>query len=116
MLDHGGNRTRDLWFASPMLCQLNYEGKFGSSVMWYILLVVVFNSVTKCMYTEPKQLDSFAKYHALDLVVQLAEHWNSPKVAGSIPIAVKQFFSLPSHTRNNISIKNYKYTLLFLIK
>ncbi len=26
-LDHGGNRTRDLWFASPMLCQLSYEVK-----------------------------------------------------------------------------------------
>ncbi len=25
--DHGGNRTRDLWFASPMFCQLNYEVK-----------------------------------------------------------------------------------------
>ncbi len=25
--DHGGNRTRDLWFASPMLCQLSYEVK-----------------------------------------------------------------------------------------
>ncbi len=23
--DHGGNRTRDLWFASPMLYQLSYE-------------------------------------------------------------------------------------------
>ncbi len=22
--DHGGNRTRDLWFASPMLSQLSY--------------------------------------------------------------------------------------------
>ena len=27
LLDHGGNRTRDLWFASPMLYQLNYEVK-----------------------------------------------------------------------------------------
>ncbi len=26
-LDHGGNRTRDLWFASPMLYQLSYEAK-----------------------------------------------------------------------------------------
>ena len=25
--DHGGNRTRDLWFGSPMLSQLNYEVK-----------------------------------------------------------------------------------------
>ena len=25
--DHGGNRTRDLWFASPMLCYLSYEVK-----------------------------------------------------------------------------------------
>ena len=25
--DHGGNRTRDLWFASPMLYQLSYEVK-----------------------------------------------------------------------------------------
>ena len=25
--DHGGNRTRDLCFASPMLCQLSYEVK-----------------------------------------------------------------------------------------
>ena len=25
--DHGGNGTRDLWFASPMLCQLSYEVK-----------------------------------------------------------------------------------------
>ena len=25
--DHSGNRTRDLWFASPMLCQLSYEVK-----------------------------------------------------------------------------------------
>ena len=25
--DHDGNRTRDLWFASPMLCQLSYEVK-----------------------------------------------------------------------------------------
>ncbi len=28
--DNGGNRTRDLWFASPMLCQLSYE--FSSEV------------------------------------------------------------------------------------
>ena len=27
LLDHGGNRTRDLWVASPMLCQLSYEAK-----------------------------------------------------------------------------------------
>ena len=26
--DHGGNRTRDLWFASPMLYQLSYEVKY----------------------------------------------------------------------------------------
>ena len=25
--DHGGNRTRDLWDTSPMLCQLSYEVK-----------------------------------------------------------------------------------------
>ena len=25
--DYGGNRTRDVWFASPMLCQLSYEVK-----------------------------------------------------------------------------------------
>ncbi len=25
--DHGGNQTRDLWFASPMPCQLSYEVK-----------------------------------------------------------------------------------------
>ncbi len=25
--DHGGNRTCDLWFASPMLYQLSYEVK-----------------------------------------------------------------------------------------
>ncbi len=25
--DHGGNRTRDLWFASPMLYQLSYKVK-----------------------------------------------------------------------------------------
>ena len=25
--DHGGNRTRDLWFASPMLYQLSYYNK-----------------------------------------------------------------------------------------
>ena len=25
--DHGGNRTCDLWFSSPMLYQLNYEIK-----------------------------------------------------------------------------------------
>ena len=25
--DHGGNRTRDLWFASPMLCQRSDEVK-----------------------------------------------------------------------------------------
>ena len=25
--DHSGNRTRDLWFASRMLCQLSYEVK-----------------------------------------------------------------------------------------
>ena len=25
--DHGKSRTRDLWFASPMLCQLSYEVK-----------------------------------------------------------------------------------------
>ena len=27
LLDHGGNRTRDLRFASPMLRQLSYEVK-----------------------------------------------------------------------------------------
>ena len=27
LLDRGQNRTRDLRFASPMLYQLNYEGK-----------------------------------------------------------------------------------------
>ncbi len=27
LLDHGVNGTRDLWFASPMLCQLSYEVK-----------------------------------------------------------------------------------------
>ena len=27
LLDRGGNRTRDLWFDSPMLCQLSYEVK-----------------------------------------------------------------------------------------
>jgi hypothetical protein len=27
LLDHGGNRTGDLCFAGPMLCQLNYEFK-----------------------------------------------------------------------------------------
>ena len=32
--DHGGNRTRDLWDVSPMLCQLSYEAKVCSSV-WY---------------------------------------------------------------------------------
>ena len=25
--DHGGNGTRNLWFAGPMLCQLSYEVK-----------------------------------------------------------------------------------------
>ena len=25
--DYGGNRTRDLWDTSPMLCQLSYEAK-----------------------------------------------------------------------------------------
>ena len=25
--DHDGNRTRDLWDTSPMLCQLSYEAK-----------------------------------------------------------------------------------------
>ena len=27
LLDRGGNRTRDLWFACPMLCQQSYEIK-----------------------------------------------------------------------------------------
>ena len=27
LLDRGGNRTHDLWFANPMLCQLSYEVK-----------------------------------------------------------------------------------------
>ena len=27
MPDHGGNRTRDLWDTSQMLCQLSYEVK-----------------------------------------------------------------------------------------
>ena len=27
LLDHGGNQTRDLWFASPVLYQLSYEVK-----------------------------------------------------------------------------------------
>ena len=27
LLDSGGNRTCDLWFASPMIYQLNYEVK-----------------------------------------------------------------------------------------
>ena len=26
--NHGGNRARDLWFASPMLCQLSYEASW----------------------------------------------------------------------------------------
>ena len=64
--DHGGNRTRDLWFASPMLYQLSYEVKY----------VRVFDIV-------------------LDLVAQLVEHWTSkPKVAGSIPTVVRLIFQL----------------------
>jgi hypothetical protein len=31
LLDHGGNRTRDLWFANPMLCQLTYDVKSQGS-------------------------------------------------------------------------------------
>ena len=27
LFDHDGNRTRDLWFASPMLYRLSYEVK-----------------------------------------------------------------------------------------
>ena len=48
--DHGGNRTRDLWFASPMLYQLSYEVKS----------VRVFDISNR-----------------LDLVAQLVEHWTS---------------------------------------
>ncbi len=66
--DHGGNRTRDLWFASPMLYQLSYEVKS----------VRVFDISNR-----------------LDLVAQLVEHWTSkPKVAGSIPTVVRLIFQL----------------------
>ena len=32
--DHGRNRTRDLWFASPMLYQLSYEADLTSQLSW----------------------------------------------------------------------------------
>ena len=42
-----------------------------------------------------KELDSVPKYHQLELVVQLVEHWTSiPKLAGSVPTVVRQTFQL----------------------
>ena len=32
MPDHGGNRTYDLWNASPMLCQLSYASGYFHSI------------------------------------------------------------------------------------
>ena len=45
LLDHGGNRTRDLWFATSMLYQLSYEVK---SVRMCDIVQLQFDI---CMYT-----------------------------------------------------------------
>ena len=40
-----------------------------------------------------KELDSVPKYHILDRVAQLAEHWSSiPEVVGSIPTVARHIF------------------------
>ena len=93
--DHGGNRTRDLWFASPMLCQLSYEVK--SVQVCDISELSLVPSISVCLY-----LRFFMEFRNItcsnrrDLVAHLAEHWTrKPKVAGSIPTVVRQIFQLP---------------------
>ena len=79
-LDRGGNRTRDLWFASPMLCQLSYEVK---SVR--VCDISEFSlSLNHKQHTDikniliSKELVEVSKYHT-----------------GSIPTAVKPFSARP---------------------
>ena len=85
LLDRGGNRTHDLWFASPMLSQLSYEVKsvrvcdiseLKSSSYQYVFMILIKSN--------PRPL-------VLPSVV--------PKVAGSVPTVVKQTFNLARYMR-----------------
>ena len=64
--DHGGNRTRDFWDTSPMLCQLSYEVKSVrvgdiserrpvSNVSWEASLSIVVNAFGTCETRRLKQ-------------------------------------------------------------
>ena len=50
--DHGGNQTRDLWFASLVLCQLSYEVK--SVRVCDILQLSLVPSISVCFYLDYK--------------------------------------------------------------
>ena len=54
LLDCGGNRTRDIWFASPMLYQLSYEVKSVSvgdiSELSLVPSILVFFYDLECFY------------------------------------------------------------------
>ena len=53
--DHSGNRTRDLWFASPMLCQLSYE---VTSVRLCDMVRQIFQ-LDRCEYTLSNTTNTF---------------------------------------------------------
>ena len=75
MFLHGGNRTYDLWNASPMLCHLRYEVRYRRNQTTH------FRNLTHSNRPDP--------------VAQLAEHWASiSKVVGSIPTVVRHIFQL----------------------
>ena len=57
-----------------------------------------YTNCYKITLKSKEQPDSVSKYHIVNRVAPLAEHWASvPKVAGSIPAVVTGiFFNLPS--------------------
>ena len=72
LLGHGGNRTLDLWYPSPMLCQLSYKVKsvrvgdiselslvHSTSVyskIWYFLCVLVLCTQVNMMFVQKEYI------------------------------------------------------------
>ncbi len=52
--NHGGNLTRDLWFTSPVLCQLSYEVK--SVRLCDILELSLVFSISEYFYFMTKKI------------------------------------------------------------
>ena len=101
--DHGGNRTRDLWFASPILCQLSFEVKSvrefdiselnlapSISVCFYFIIMIFCGvHVLRC------RMCLWCYSGCISTPGKLKNHWTSkPKLAGSIPTVVRFLLSL----------------------